>query len=268
VVNHPRTAPVTRGAGAVVRYFRGVGLLGRGMTLAARRPRLLILGMIPVVIAAAIVVAGFVTLIYFIEDVAAAGTWFADDWPEDSRQLVRILAGIAILGAGLLFAVVTFVQLTLLIGDPFYEKISTEVEAWYGGVTDEVEFGLWRSVWRNLANSIRMLAIAAAVGICLFPLGFIPVVGQTVVPVLGATVGGWLLAVELTGVAYARRGHNLGARWRALRRHRPEALGFGTAVFVCFTFIPFGAVLFMPAAVAGGTLLARKTLGLPYGESR
>jgi hypothetical protein len=40
------------------------------------------------------------------------------------------------------------------------------------------------------------------------------------------------------------------------------ALGFGVAVFACF-LIPLGAVLLMPAAVAGGTLLSRRVLGLP-----
>jgi CysZ protein len=40
------------------------------------------------------------------------------------------------------------------------------------------------------------------------------------------------------------------------------ALGFGVAVFCCF-LIPLGAVFVMPAAVAGGTLLARRVLGQP-----
>jgi CysZ protein len=256
--------PAARRSGFVRRYFHGVGLFGRGMRLAARRPHLLLLGMIPVVIAAVVFIAALVALIYFIEDIAGFATWFADDWPEDSRRITRLLAGIAIVGAGVLFMMITFVQATLLIGDPFYEKISGEVENMYGGVPDEVEVGLWRSVWRTVASSGRLLLIAATAGICLFLLGFLPVVGQTVVPVVGATIGGWLLAVELTGVAYSRRGRSLGERWRALRVHRAETLGFGTAVFLSFTFVPLGAVLFMPAAVAGGTLLARKTLGLPY----
>jgi CysZ protein len=45
-----------------------------------------------------------------------------------------------------------------------------------------------------------------------------------------------------------------------LRADRPTTLGFGVAVFVCF-LIPLGAVLVMPAAVAGATLLARRALG-------
>jgi CysZ protein len=47
-----------------------------------------------------------------------------------------------------------------------------------------------------------------------------------------------------------------------LRARLPLALGFGLGVFVCF-LVPLGAVLLMPAAVAGGTLLAREVLGLP-----
>jgi CysZ protein len=44
------------------------------------------------------------------------------------------------------------------------------------------------------------------------------------------------------------------------------ALGFGIATFVCF-LIPLGAVLVMPAAVAGATLLSRRVLGLPDASS-
>jgi CysZ protein len=47
-----------------------------------------------------------------------------------------------------------------------------------------------------------------------------------------------------------------------LRAHRPLALGFGVAVFLSF-LVPLGAILLMPAAVAGAALLTRRTLGQP-----
>ena len=53
---------------------------------------------------------------------------------------------------------------------------------------------------------ISGLLLATLIGIPLFLCGFIPIVGQTVIPVIGALVGGWFLAVELVGVAFARRG--------------------------------------------------------------
>jgi CysZ protein len=80
--------------------------------------------------------------------------------------------------------------------------------------------------------------------------------------VIGALFGGWFLAQELVGAPFYRRGMRLPDRRHFLRAHRPLALGFGVAVFCCF-LIPLGAVLVMPAAVAGGTLLARRVLNLP-----
>jgi CysZ protein len=47
-----------------------------------------------------------------------------------------------------------------------------------------------------------------------------------------------------------------------LRSRRPMALGFGVATFVCF-LIPGGAILIMPAAVAGATVLSRRLFNLP-----
>jgi CysZ protein len=132
------------------------------------------------------------------------------------------------------------------------------VEALEDGVpVEEVEVAWWRSLRRNLADSLRVLSLTVAIGIPLFFLGFIPVVGQTVVPVIGASVAGWFLALELTGNPFYRRGMRLRERRARLRTRRALALGFGVAVFVCF-LIPLGAVLVMPAAVAGGTLLARE----------
>ncbi|MGN9910874.1 EI24 domain-containing protein [Phytohabitans sp. LJ34] len=248
--------------GVVGEFFAGVGLLGRGIGMYTRNPRLVILGIIPALISGLLFIAAFVTLIYFVSDLAELFTWFADDWSEGLRDAVQFLAAIGILGLGGLIGVLTFTAVTLLIGDPFYEKISEKIEARFGGVPGEVEVPWWRSLRRSLWDSIRLIALSLLIGIPLFFLGLLPLVGQTVIPVIGALIGGWFLALELVGVAFFRRGLRLPDRRRVLAGHRPLALGFGVSVFCCF-LIPLGAVLIMPAAVAGGTLLARKVLGLP-----
>jgi CysZ protein len=231
-----------------------------------RSPRLLGLGIIPALIAGVLYVVAIVALIAFISDLAAAVTWFADGWSTGLRDTARVLAGAGLIGLAGLLGVLTFTAVTLLIGDPFYEKISELVEDRFGGVPDAVEIVWWRSLRRSLVDSLRLIGLSVLIGLPLFVLGFIPVIGQTVVPVLAATVAGWILAVELTGVPFQRRGRRLADRRRALRAHRPMALGFGVAVFGCF-LIPLGAVLLMPAAVAGGTLLARRALGVPIDET-
>lgn len=256
-MNAPSIAPVT---GAVGRFLGGARLLLRGIGLYVRSPGLMLLGVVPALISGAVFLGALVALVYFVDDLAALVTPFADDWQSTARSLVRVIAGLAFLGLGGLLGVLTFTAVTLAIGDPFYEKISERVEERYGGTPGAVEVPFWASVRRSIADSVRLVAISALVGVPLFAAGFIPVVGQTVVPVVGAAVGGWFLALELVGAPFYRRGMRLPDRRSLLKADRPTTLGFGVAVFLCF-LIPLGAVLVMPAAVAGATLLARRSLG-------
>ncbi|SCL20560.1 CysZ protein [Micromonospora nigra] len=250
---------------AARRFLGGTGLLLRGIGLYVRSPGLMLLGVVPALITGALFVAAYATLVYVVDDLAALVTPFADNWSEGWRSLARVVAGLAFLGIGGLLAVVTFTAVTLVVGDPFYEKISERVERRYGGPAAEVEVPFWASLRRSAGDSLRLVGLSILFGVPLLAAGFVPVVGQTVVPVLGAAVGGWLLAVELVGAPFSRRGRHLPERRAALKADRPTTLGFGMAVFVCF-LIPLGAVLLMPAAVAGATLLARRSLGEPTEE--
>ncbi|MBU2663136.1 EI24 domain-containing protein [Actinoplanes bogorensis] len=246
--------------GAVKQFFFGAGLLGRGLGIILRSPKLLGLGLVPALISGVIYATALFFLLDYLPELSRSVTWFADGWSEWARDLVQVLGGLALVGVAALLGVLTFTAVTLLIGDPFYERISELVEDRFGGVPDAVEVGFWPSLRRSLVDSLRLIGLTILVGIPLFLLGFLPVVGQTVIPVLGGAVGGWFLAVELTGVPFQRRGQRLKQRRAALRANRPLALGFGVAVFCCF-LIPLGAILLMPAAIAGATLLARQSLG-------
>ena len=97
----------------------------------------------------------------------------------------------------------------------------------------------------------------------LFAVGFIPVVGQTVVPVVSAAFGGWMLGIELIGSAFERRGRlTLADRRAAMRQQRARVLGFAVPTFFLLA-IPFVGVLVFPIATAAGTLLARQLLDEP-----
>ncbi|QSB13742.1 EI24 domain-containing protein [Natronosporangium hydrolyticum] len=243
-------------------FVRGAGLLLRGIGMWSRSPRLFLLGLIPVAVTAALFLIGLVALLLFLPDLAAAVTWFAADWSETARGTTRVLAGVALLGVALLIGIVSFTAVTLTLGSPFYERISQHVERSVGELPPELPVGFWRSLGRSVTDSARLLAVTIPIGLCLFLIGFLPAVGQLVAPVLGALIGGWFLALELVSIPFERRGLRLADRRRALRRLRPASLGFGAAVFLCF-LIPGGAILVMPAAVAGGTLLARRALSPP-----
>jgi CysZ protein len=243
----------------VAQLLDGVRVFARGLKIYGRSPRLVLLGIIPALITLLLFAVLFGVLIYFVDDLSATVTWFADDWSPGSRSSIRIAAGIGIVGVALLLWAVSFTAVTLLIGDPFYEKISEAVEDSLGGVPSAVKLTWYQDLGRSVVDSLRLVLVSTIIGIPLFLCGFIPIVGQTVVPVVGALVGGWFLALELIGVPFARRGLRMRDRIQLLRQHRWTAVGFGACVFGCF-LIPLGAVLVMPAAVAGGTMLARKVL--------
>jgi CysZ protein len=243
-------------------FVTGIGMLGKGIATYGRSPGLLLLGLLPAFISFALLFTGFVFVLYFIGPEARAATWFASGWPEGLRELVRALAAVAIIVAFVFLSFIFYVGLTLAIGDPFYEKISVRVEDRLGGVPNAVNLPWWKEIRRSIGEALRLLVFSVVVAVLVFAVGLLPVAGQIAGPVIGALVGGWALAVELTGIAFARRGVRLRERRRILRGRRWLALGFGVSVFVCF-LIPLGAILVMPAAVAGATLLTRHVYGLP-----
>jgi len=236
----------------------GLRLLGRGFGIVFRTPRLLLLGAIPALITSFLLLGGLLLLGWHLGDITAWLTPFAAEWAEGLRTTVRVLVGLVVFGAAILIGVVTFTTLTLLIGGPFYEHIAETVENGLGHPVPEGPSWL-RSLVLGLRDSVWLILLSVLTGIPLFLAGFIPVVGQTVVPVLGVCVGGWLLALELVGVPFQRRGMRLGDRHDALRRRRALTLGLGVPAYLLCA-IPFAAVVVMPAAVAGGTLLAHEAM--------
>ncbi|MFC7482694.1 EI24 domain-containing protein [Luedemannella flava] len=130
-----RSSPVSVGKD----FLAGVMFLLRGLKMYARSPRLMLLGLIPAFISLVLLVATLVTLAYFVSDLAELVTWFADDWSSGWRQAIRIAAGVAIMGGAVLLSFVGFTALTLVIGEPFYEAISKNVEDRLGGLPGEVD---------------------------------------------------------------------------------------------------------------------------------
>jgi CysZ protein len=246
----------------MTRFFSGVALLGSGLRLWITDPRLMLTGALPALIVALVYGAGITALLLNADGVAAAITPFADDWDTSWRGLVRGVAVLALVIAAVLLVIATFTAVTLGVGGPFYESISRRVEVRLGDAPEPVDAGFWRGVARGLGETTRVLATTAAIGIVLFALGFVPVAGQTVVPVVGAFTGGWFLALELSAFAFEARGISGRDKRRMLGADRARTLGLGVATYLLF-LVPFAAVVVMPAAVAAGTRLAREAAAAP-----
>lgn len=258
----PATPTAQRTPGVLQGLGEGVGLLFRGFRAWGSTPRAMLIGLIPGAITSLLFGAAIVTLLMNIDHVVAWVTAFANGWDEPWVTALRIAVGVALVAAAALVAVYTFTLVTLTIGAPFFERISHAVDDRIGTVIEGAEVPLLRGILRGVGEALAVLGLTILIGLGLFLLGLIPLVGTVTAAVLGAFTGGWFLALELTAAAFERRGIRFSARRRMLGQRRSVTLGFGVAAFLLF-LVPLGAVATMPAAVAGATLLTRRTLGEP-----
>lgn len=243
-------------------FAAGFVTLGRGFAFWRERPGLMALGLVPAVLVAAVIVSAVVLLAVFLDPITASLTAFATGWG-GWRDLLRVLFGVALVIATLFLAARTFTAVTLLVGTPFYDRIQAAADESRGTVPEGDPPGFWSSIG---ATAVLVLqSVAASVVVLL--VGLIPAVGAAVAAVLGFVLTAWALSRELTLAPLARRGHDGSARSRLRGARRARTFGFGVAVQLCY-LVPLGAVITMPAAVAGSAFLARDLVGAEGLRSR
>ncbi|MGO1971813.1 MAG: EI24 domain-containing protein [Propionibacteriaceae bacterium] len=241
--------------------FSGIGLLLRGLGLITRRPKLFLLAAIPPLITSTLFVIALVALVGNGLDLAAWLSPFADGWSTGLAEAVRVLIGLALIAGAVLVMVVAFSTITLTLGGPIYDLIAESVESELGDVPNPREEKVAVAMLRSIRQSLVLILISLLCTVLFFAIGFIPVVGQVAAPILSACFGGWMIAIELIGSAFDRRGLlRLSERRRAMQQQRWRVLGFGIPTFLLLS-VPFLSVVVFPAATAGGTLLARELTG-------
>src|SRR6478752_1724397 len=151
-------------------FIRGIGLLGRGFAQWRRRPGLMALGILPAAIVGVLFLAGLIALGASLPGLTEAMTPFADGWPGLWATVFRIAVGTALLGAALVLVAVTFTAVTLLVGEPFYERIWRAVEADAGTPKLEGDYGFWRSV----ADGLSLIARGVGIALVAALIGFVP----------------------------------------------------------------------------------------------
>ncbi|WP_371615733.1 EI24 domain-containing protein [Streptomyces sp. NBC_00454] len=238
----------------------GFGYLLAGQRWVFRHGRWLGFGLLPGLVSLVLYAGALIGLGYGADDLTAWATPFADGWSSPWLGLFRGFLTALLFSLGLFVAVITFTAVTLLVGQPFYESLSEQVDRSEGGEVPESGLTLWQELWISARDSLRILGKVLLYGILLFGLGFIPVLGQTVVPAVGFCVSGFFLTQELTSVALMRRRVELSGQLELLRSRRMLALGFGVPLVLAF-LVPLVAVFLMPGAVAGATLMARDLVG-------
>lgn len=166
---------------------------------------------------------------------------------------VEILVWLLMMVAGLLIVVVT----STVVAAPFNDALSEAVECIVTG-TEPKPFSLGvvlRDTVRTVGLELLKLLLYALVMVPLFLASLVvPVVGQILYTVFGFFFTATYFAIDYVDWPASRQNRGIGYRLELIRQNFLPMLGFGSGVWLCL-FIPLVNLLFMPAAVAGGTLL-------------
>ncbi len=172
----------------------------------------------------------------------------------------RVAHGFLELIAFLMLLVTSFfvvLGLSTVLAAPFNDALSEEVEHLATGRKGPpFSWGaLARDVVRTVALELVKFFLWAGVMIPLFLMSFaLPVVGQILYSVVGYLFTSLYFAIDYIDWPAARRNKALSYRSKVLTERFAACFGFGSGVFILL-WVPFLNLFFMPAAVAGGTLL-------------
>ena len=236
-------------------FRQGFRHFASGIKFWATNPKIMLFGAIPAIVVSLLMFALIIFALTFTYDWSTALTGFATDWSNLAREGLRITLAIAMSVGIVYFCLVTFVTITLLVGDFFYEKIWRAVETQEGRF-EEVALPLTQQLSRTAGTVLRSLAMGLMTSLLGVLIGLIPVVGGPIAAAFVAFRGSRALAIELTGFAADARGWNFDRRRRAVDSRLGLALGTILPFYLLF-MVPGGAVIGMPSAVVSGTRLLR-----------
>lgn len=179
------------------------------------------------------------------------------DWLDVTGHWVHATFGILILlliwGLGIIAAIF----LTNIFAAPFNDLLSEEVERLATG-REGPPFS-FQVLMRDSVRTVGLEALKLAVYLIVMgPLAVasnvVPGIGHFLYSIFGFLFTAMYFAIDYIDWPASRRNRSTSYRFGMLSEHFLPMFGFGTGVWL-FLFIPLLNLLFMPAAVAGGTLL-------------
>ncbi|MDD9935728.1 MAG: EI24 domain-containing protein [Myxococcales bacterium] len=167
--------------------------------------------------------------------------------------VVRWSLPVLMLGAGVVVVALT----TTILAAPFNDALSEAVERLQTGQAGTgMSLGkVVRDLGRTFRLEVGKLAIYVGIMLPLFIASFaLPGVGSVLYAVVGGLLTALFFAVDYVDWPASRHDLPVRARARAALRNLRPMLGLGVGVWA-FLYVPLLNLFFMPAAVAGGTLL-------------
>ncbi|MDE8034079.1 sulfate transporter CysZ [Actinobacillus equuli subsp. equuli] len=208
--------------------------------------------LIPIAINSVLMIA---LLWFFIGNIVGWADWIVSFMPSWLDWLTIILVPLAVLSLIMLFYF-TFTTITNFIAAPFNALLAEKVELQLTGeqLNNMTVAEMLKDVPRMLKREWQKMMYSIPRFIALFLLSFVPVIGQTVVPVLTFVFGAWLLAIQYCDYPFDNHKISFKRMRNALGQRKILNFTFGTFVSI-FTALPFVNLVVMPVAVCGATAM-------------
>ncbi len=146
-----------------------------------------------------------------------------------------------------------FLQFGVLLGSPWYGKLSEEIEKLQTGRLVLVEINPVAEISRAVNYELKKLVLWVSVGLLLLLANFLPGFGTLIATVGGFSLAATIACMDFLDPALERRRLRFRQKLGMVRRGLPASFTFG---LVCFglSSIPFLNLLSIPVCVAAGTL--------------
>lgn len=177
---------------------------------------------------------------------------FLPDWLSWMSAILFIVS----LALILMLFYFSFTMLSGFIAAPFNGLLAEKVEKMLTGEV-LIETGTWdfiKDIPRMLAREWQKLCYSLPRYLILFLLGFMPVVGQSIVPIVAFIFGAWMTAIQYCDYPFDNHKIPFKTMRFKLAQNRAQSLLFGTLVTLC-TFVPIVNLVIMPVAVCGATAM-------------
>lgn len=159
-----------------------------------------------------------------------------------------------------------FLQFGVLLGSPWYGKLSEEIEKLKTGQIVLVEVPLPIEINRAVSYELKKLGLSIVVGIPLFLITLIVGVGTGIGTIGGISLASTIACMDFLDAAVERRRPSFRQKLNIVFHHLPATGSFGL-VCLGLASIPFINLLAIPICVAAGTLFFCDRI-LPREEAR
>jgi CysZ protein len=176
--------------------------------------------------------------LYFLEIILVGLAW-----------IVRVLVGLLLLiGTGFVLA-----QFGVLLGAPWYGKLSEQLEKIKTGDVVNIEVGLVRDVGRALVFELKKLFLLVSLGLPLLIFNVVAGIGAVISTIGGLILTATLVCLDFLDSPLERRRLKFRQKLAIIYKNLPATAGFGLVCLFLIS-IPLLNLVTIPMCLAGGTL--------------